>query len=95
MDITKKEKEYYCTLMAEELPIIRKMLSMSQADLAQAMDLARATVSSIEYKKKMTWTQYTAILFIVFSNDKVRNYVFEQNLCSSIFKDFYSKIKAC
>ena len=91
MNIAKKEKDYYCTLMAKELPIIRKMLDMSQADLAQAMDLARATVSSIEYKKKMTWTQYSAILFIIFSNDKVRNYVFEQNLCPDEIKEFYCK----
>ena len=51
--------------MTENLAVLRTMLHLSQAELAQLLGVARSTVAYIETRqRKMTWGTFLALMFV-------------------------------
>lgn len=57
--------------MADNLPVLRKKLKLSQEDLAQLIGSSRFTVMEIETKKrKMTWTTFLSLVLLFDKNEE-------------------------
>lgn len=58
-------REILTERMAENLPVLRKKLKLSQEGLADIIGSSRYTVMLIETKKrKMTWSTYMALVLL-------------------------------
>lgn len=64
------ERNKYIEKMADNLPVLRAKLSLSQEQLGQTIGMSRGAIVSIEKKKRsMTWPTYLALV-LVFSKNK-------------------------
>ena len=62
-------REILTERMAENLPVLRKKLKLSQEGLADIIGSSRYTVMLIETKKrKMTWSTYMALVLLFEKN---------------------------
>ena len=56
--------------MANNLPVLRKMLKLTQEDLGRIIGSSRSTIMEIETKKrKMTWTTFLSLVFLFEKNE--------------------------
>ena len=59
--------------LAEELPVLRAKLGISQGDLSNCIGVSRQTYSAIETKKKdMSWNTFLSLMFFFEHNEKTR-----------------------
>lgn len=59
-----KEKEELIAKLAEELPVLRTKVGVSQEELANAVGISRQTCSFYETQsREMPWDKYLALLF--------------------------------
>lgn len=66
MKMNENLMNHYRTRLAENLPMLRTKLHMTQEDLAGVLDVSRHTIIGIEHKSRvMTWTTYLAIVYIM------------------------------
>lgn len=87
--LSKTEKEGMCAQLAEHLPRIRKLLSVTQAEFGELCGLARTTISQIENKKvPVTWLYLNAILLICVSNYRTKEYFYANNLLGPRFLQY-------
>lgn len=64
-------REQLIDKMADNLPVLRKKLKLSQEDLAQLIGSSRFTVMEIETKKrKMTWTTFLSLVLLFDKNEE-------------------------
>ena len=64
-------KDKFIDSMAENMPVLRKKLRLSQENLADIIGVSRYTIMLIENKKrKMTWTMFLALLFVFERNEQ-------------------------
>ena len=64
-------REKLMDMMAENLPVLRKKLKLSQESLAKIMGSSRHTVMLIETKKrKMTWNTFLSLVLLFDKNDE-------------------------
>ena len=64
------DREILIEKMADNLPVLRKKLKLSQEGLAQMLGTSRFTIVLIETKKRsMTWNTFLALVF-VFDHNK-------------------------
>lgn len=74
--IGKVDKEKLIDKFVYEMPILRKRLDMSQDDIGEIVGISRQTYSGIETRKrKMTWSNYMALLFFFYFNPATRDAV--------------------
>lgn len=67
--ISDKDKVLYAERMAENLPVLRKKLGLSQTSLGDLIGVSRQTISSFENKTRaIPWQVFTALLFIFNEN---------------------------
>lgn len=67
--ICEKDKVLYAERMAENLPMLRKKLGLSQTELGDLIGVSRQTISSFENKTRaIPWQIFTALLFILNEN---------------------------
>lgn len=67
--ISNKNKVFYAERMAENLPMLRKKLGLSQTSLGDLIGVSRQTVSSFENKTRVIpWQVFTSLLFIFNEN---------------------------
>lgn len=70
-------KEFAIENMIKNLTVLRTMLHLSQAELAELIGMGRQNFVSIENRKrKMTWSTFLSLLF-VFSQNKETNSLLE------------------
>lgn len=63
MDTTNERRSERIALMTDELPVLRAVLRISQAELAREIGISRQTYSLIETgKQQMTWVTYMALI---------------------------------
>lgn len=56
-----------------ELPVLRARIDMTQDEISEIVGLSRQTYSSLETRKrKMTWSNYIALLFVFYYNPITR-----------------------
>ncbi len=73
MGIYGPEREKYTRLMAENLPMLRTKLGLSQTELAELMGVTRQTVSAVENGvRPLSWTGFLSLLFIFMENSETK-----------------------
>ena len=89
VELTEKEKREMCIELAEHLPKIRELLKLSQKAFGERCGISTPRMSVIENKHfVMTWSQLTSIMFIVFTNQKTKEYFLMNNLLGPKFMQF-------
>ena len=59
-----------------ELPILRARIDMTQDEISEIAGLSRQTYSAIETRKrKMTWSNFMALLFVFYFNPATKDFV--------------------
>ena len=82
-------RKEYTDRMTEELPVLRKVLRMTQGQLAEKLGLSRSTVANIESgRQKMTWNVFLSIITIVRMNPQAGKLLKAMELYDSRLKDF-------
>lgn len=71
MKMTNEKRTQYTEKMSQDLPVLRKILGMSQTEFADMLGLSRSTIGNIESgRQHMTWNTFLSILTIVSKNPK-------------------------
>lgn len=90
--LTEAEKKEMCGIIADHLPKLRQLLSVTQAELGYLCGFSRIRVSQIETGKAgMSWSQLTSVLFVVMSNQRAKEYFFANNLLGHRFMQFIQR----
>jgi len=63
-DIPVEDRELYCNRMAENLPILRATLNITQEDVGELLGVTRQTIATIENKQKVPWSNYLALVYV-------------------------------
>lgn len=67
------DRKVYSDKMAENLPVLRAKLGLSQEKIAGIIGITRQTVSSIENKsREMSWQTFLALLFLFSKNSETQ-----------------------
>ena len=65
-----ENREILTERMADNLPVLRKKLSLSQEELAHLVGVSRFTIMEIETKKrKMMWTTFLSLVLLFDKNE--------------------------
>lgn len=87
--MTKDEKNALMKTMAENLPILRSKLNLSQEELAILLGVTRQTISSFESnQRKMTWSVFLALILIFFRNEPTKKLLVALNIYTPTLNDF-------
>ena len=87
--MTKDEKNALMKTMAENLPILRSKLNLSQEELAILLGVTRQTISSFESnQRKMTWSVFLALILIFFRNEPTKKLLVPLNIYTPALTDF-------
>lgn len=79
--MTKDEKNALMKAMADNLPILRSKLNLSQEELAVLLGVTRQTISSFESnQRKMTWSVFLALILIFFRNEPTKKLLVALNI---------------
>lgn len=79
--MTKDEKNALMKAMADNLPILRSKLNLSQEELAVLLGVTRQTISSFESnQRKMTWSVFLALILIFFRNEPTKRLLVALNI---------------
>lgn len=63
------DRQPYLIKMADNLPVLRAKLGLSQEELAGLIGLTRQTISAIENKSRiMAWSTFLSLLFLFSKN---------------------------
>lgn len=89
VELTAAEKKAMCEELTAHLPKLRKLLSLTQADLGNLTGLSRVTISQIESGKvRMTWLHLNAIMLICTVNQRSKEYFYANNLLGPRYLQF-------
>lgn len=67
-------KEELIDKLIHELPILRAHIDMTQDEISEIAGLSRQTYSVLETRKrKMTWSNFMALLFVFYFNPATKN----------------------
>lgn len=93
--MTKDEKNALMKTMADNLPILRSKLNLSQEELAVLLGVTRQTISSFESnQRKMTWSVFLALILIFFRNEPTKRLLVALNIYTSELNRFLNISKA-
>ena len=87
--LNRKTKENYIAAMVENLPQLRDVLGITQAQLAERVGVTRQTLTSIENgSRKLTWKGYRALCFVFSLNNSSKVWLEIQDICPEIFVNY-------
>lgn len=67
------KKDQLIASLTKNLPVLRTQASISQEQLASAIDISRQTYGAIETQKKpMSWNIYMSLILYFNSNEKTK-----------------------
>jgi DNA-binding XRE family transcriptional regulator len=68
--ITEIDKQRYLRTMAENLPVLRAKLGLTQAELADIIGVSRQTIATAEIgSREMSWSTFISLLFMFRHNE--------------------------
>lgn len=71
--VNEVDRDRLIDLLAEELPVLRAKIGLSQEELSGIVGISRQTYSSIETKKrKMAWATFLSLLLFFDHNEKTK-----------------------
>lgn len=89
--IDEKIKETVTENMVRNLGVLRAMLHLSQAELAELIGMGRQNLVSIENRKRnMTWSTFLSLLFVFSQNKETRGLLEIFGIYPDELKDIYS-----
>ena len=76
LSFTEQEREALISRLADELPVLRLKIGLSQDELANLLGISRQTYSTIETKRrKMMWSTYLSLVLIFYHNEQTRDFI--------------------
>jgi DNA-binding XRE family transcriptional regulator len=67
--VNQEEKKRLVDNMAENLPMLRKKLGVTQEELATLIGVSRSTIMEVEnLKREMTWNMFLSLILIFTKN---------------------------
>ena len=74
--INQELRERCYKTLAENLPMLRGKLRLTQEDLADIVGVSRQTITMIENTKHMNkWSMFMSLMFVFYFNPKTRDIV--------------------
>ena len=74
--MNKIDREAIIDKFIYELPVLRARIDMTQDEISEIVGISRQTYSSLETRKrKMTWSNFVALLFVFYYNPNTREAV--------------------
>ncbi len=65
------DRKKYIQVMAQNLPVLRAKLSISQTELAEMIGVTRQTISAAESgARELSWTNFVSLLYIFTLNEE-------------------------
>lgn len=65
------DRTYYTRLMAQNLPVLRASLGITQTELAEMIGITRQTLSAAEVgSRPLSWGNFVSLLFIFTQNEQ-------------------------
>lgn len=90
--LTESEKQEMCKELAQKLPKLRQLLSVTQAELGYLCGFSRIRVSQIETgKSRMSWSQLTSIMLVCELNLKAKEYIYANGILGPKFLQFIQR----
>lgn len=90
MDINKINKDESIEIMTQKLPVLRTMLHISQAELAELLGIGRQTLVAFETgKRKMTWNTFLSLMFVFTQKKETRDLLYILGIYSDDLKSVY------
>ncbi|NLL15979.1 MAG: hypothetical protein GX264_02115 [Clostridiales bacterium] len=84
-------KEQLTANMADNLPVLRAKLGLTQEELSILAGISRHTVISVESKKReLSWSTFLALAFIFANNEATTSLL---NILGILNEDLYEYIK--
>ncbi len=81
VSLSEEAKDKYKDMLAENLPILRKILCLSQNDFGERTGVSRIRLSMIECGKyRMTWSQFTSFMLILVFNPQCKNILIRRDI---------------
>ena len=89
MNISKGKKEQLSKALAASLPMLRAKIGISQAELADMVEVTRQTVSAFESDQcEMPWNMFLAFMMIFTSNPVTKRLLEAMEICNDDFNQF-------
>lgn len=90
MDINRINKDETIEIMTQKLPVLRTMLQISQAELAELLGIGRQTLVAFETgKRKMTWNTFLSLMFVFTQKKETRDLLYILGIYSDDLKSVY------
>lgn len=70
--LEKADRDLYLSRMAENLPLLRIKLNMTQEALCNIIGISRQTVVQAERNKKLSWNTYLSLVLIFLMDERTR-----------------------
>ena len=89
MNISKGKKEQLSKALAASLPMLRAKIGISQAELADMVEVTRQTISAFESEQReMPWNMFLAFMMIFTSNPVTKRLLEAMEICNDDFNQF-------
>ncbi|MBE6654758.1 MAG: helix-turn-helix transcriptional regulator [Ruminococcaceae bacterium] len=81
VSLSEETKNQLKDALAENLPSLRKVLSLSQNDFGERTGVSRIRLSMIECGKyRMTWSQFTSFILVLVFNPQCKSILLRKNI---------------
>ncbi len=88
--LSKEQKEYYCSRLAELLSLLRIRLGMTQEELGKVSGVSRVTISQIESgRTKMNWLHFSALMMVCTADRQAKEYLYASGMLDEPLLRFY------
>lgn len=88
--IDQKIREQSIEAMTNNMVVLRTMLNLSQAELANLIGVGRQTLAAVENRKrKMTWSVFLSLMFVFSQNKQTNTLLTHLGVYSDLLKSIY------
>ena len=72
-ELSNSDKAQYCSVMAQNLPMLRTKLGLSQMELGRLIGVSRQAISAFENNSRaLSWGHFTSLLFLFNENPETK-----------------------
>lgn len=90
--LTEEDKDKLIELLANNLPVLRAKIGVSQEEVSNIIGVSRQTYSSIETKKrKMAWSMFLSLVLFFGCNDGTATMLDGMGILTPQLNDFLNR----